>query len=465
MRVEADSSLRREDAGRLVIGGSPLRIMRLSADGAARLGRWMDGEPVEESPADRQMLRRLLDAGLVHPVAWPESTEREITVVVPVLDDVDGLERVLEALGRDRRIVVVDDGSVDGASHERAAGRAGAVYIRNDTTGGPGAARNRGLESVETELVAFVDADVVVDAATLGFVVEHFEDPEIAAVAPRVRSGRDDAGVLARYEGVRSPLDLGSEPSLVGPGRRVPYVPAACLVVRADAVRSVDGFDPSLPWGEDVDLVWRLTESGRSVRYAPEVEAVHRPRPDLATWIEQRRCYGRSAAPLAVRHGRAVAPARCSAWSLVAWGAAVAGHPMIGVGVATGSTAALASKLDHLPGGRELAVRLGSVGHVHAALGLTRTAGRAWWPITLAVAIARPRLGKRLLAALVALPLLEWIYGERPTDPVTTAGLRIADDVAYGLGVWEGMWAERSLAAIRPDLVGWPDRRDVAGDQ
>ena len=462
MRVEADSSLQLEDEGRMAIGGSPLRIMRLTGEGADRLRRWLDGAPVGERPADRQLMRRLLAAGLVHPVEWTEPAVRTITVVVPVLDDVDGLERVVSSLAADHPTVVVDDGSADRAGHVRVAEATGATYVRNDVPAGPAAARNRGLDHVETDVVAFVDVDVVLAAATLAVLAEHLEDPDVVAVAPRVMSSTTETGRLARYEVVRSPLDLGPEPSLVGPGRRVPYVPAACLVARSDAVREVGGFDPSLRWGEDVDLVWRLVEAGHAIRYDPAVEVFHRPRTDLAGWIDQRRSYGRSAAPLAARHGTAVAPARCSPWSLAAWGATVAGHPIVGLGIAAGSTAALAAKLDHLPGGPQLAARLGSRGHLHAALGLTRTAWRAWWPITLAAALARPRLRRRLLAALVALPLVDWARGDRSIDPATAVGLGIADDLAYGLGVWEGMWAERSPTAIRPDLVGWPDRRDVA---
>src|ERR1700744_702356 len=82
-------------------------------------------------------------------------------------------------------------------------------------------------------------------------------NPDLALVAPRVRSAAGDSA-LARYEKRGAPLDLGPDASLVGPGRRVAYVPAAAMVARRDAVLDLGGFDESMRFGEDVDMVWRL---------------------------------------------------------------------------------------------------------------------------------------------------------------------------------------------------------------
>ena len=75
--------------------------------------------------------------------------------------------------------------------------------------------------------------------------------------SPWIRStpGR---GVLARYERWRSPLDLGPTPARVRSVTRISYVPAAAAVVRVAALAAVGGFDVTLRFGEDVDLVWRL---------------------------------------------------------------------------------------------------------------------------------------------------------------------------------------------------------------
>src|SRR5438445_722427 len=82
------------------------------------------------------------------------------------------------------------------------------------------------------------------------------------AAAPRVRArdaGRGLLGVIAAHW---SPLDLGARPGPVAPTKRVTYVPSTVIVVGRQAFLDNDGFDESLRYGEDVDLVWRLASGG-----------------------------------------------------------------------------------------------------------------------------------------------------------------------------------------------------------
>jgi cellulose synthase/poly-beta-1,6-N-acetylglucosamine synthase-like glycosyltransferase len=125
---------------------------------------------------------------------------------------------------------------------------------------------------VRTPFVAFLDADTVAPADWIERLGGHFEDPRVAAVAPRVD------GKL---------LDM-------GPGRNVPYVPSAALIVRTELAR----FDEALRYGEDVDLVWRLLDGGWRVVYEPDVVVHH----DERRRLRRRFRYGTSAAPLAARH-------------------------------------------------------------------------------------------------------------------------------------------------------------------
>ncbi|HEX7443956.1 MAG TPA: hypothetical protein VF320_08725, partial [Acidimicrobiales bacterium] len=64
MRVVLDPTVRRVDGGRVLIGGSPLRILRLTEAGSATVDRWEEGAAVGASPGSRRLARRLLDGGL-----------------------------------------------------------------------------------------------------------------------------------------------------------------------------------------------------------------------------------------------------------------------------------------------------------------------------------------------------------------------------------------------------------------
>ena len=66
--LQPDPGLRRTgEGGRVLIGGSPLRVLRLSEAGAKVLDGWAAGNAVGSSPARQKLARRLVDGGLAHP--------------------------------------------------------------------------------------------------------------------------------------------------------------------------------------------------------------------------------------------------------------------------------------------------------------------------------------------------------------------------------------------------------------
>jgi mycofactocin system glycosyltransferase len=445
-RLVPDPATRSWADGRVLVGGAPLRVLRLSEAGARLVRGWWRGEPV--SQAHRALARRLVHAGIAHPAyADARLGPADVTVVVPVRDHA---LPDLAAVGAVTAVVVVDDGSataVPGAA------------VRHDVARGPAAARNAGWRLVGTELVAFLDADVLPAPGWLDPLLPHFADPEVVAVAPRVR-GMPGPSPLARYERHRCALDLGPVPAPVRPGGRVGYVPSAALVVRAAALSAHGGFDERLRFGEDVDLVWRLVAAGAQVRYEPASVVRHAPRDRLTGLLRQRFGYGTSAAPLGQRHGRAVAPVRVSVWSALAWAAVAAGRPVVGFGVAAATAALLPRRLGRVGVPARESVRLAGLGHLGAGRLLADAATRAWWPVAVPV-LAGTRRGRRLLALALGRHLVDW-YRQRPAvDPLRWVLLRIADDLAYGAGVWWGALRRRTLVPLLPDLSDWPGRAGV----
>ncbi len=437
-----DPSTRRIPGRALVIGGSPLRIFRLTPAGLQAFDRIASGEEVAASTAVAGLVDRLLDAGAIHP--HPTSspfTAADVSVVVPAyLLGETALAEVVRACPGVAEVVAVDDasdppiGPVDGAR-----------VLRLRTNAGPAVARNVGLGAVATPLVAFVDGDVRLEPGWLDGLLLHFADERVALVAPRVACA-PGAGSVARYEQTNSPLDLGVEPGRIVPGGRLSYVPAAAIVVRTEALRQIGGFDRSLRYGEDVDAVWRLVEAGWRCRYEPAAEVLHRPRGTWRGLLAQRVAYGSSAAPLARKHPGAVAPVRVSAWSAGVWAIAAAGRPMAAAGLAAGTAAALVRKLPAVPATES--IRLTVTGHLHAGRLLADAARRTWWPLLAAGSLVSKRV--RRVAILCALPAL------------SSGGIpRLVDDLAYGAGVWKGALAARDPAPLVPAFPAFPARRST----
>jgi hypothetical protein len=99
------------------------------------------------------------------------------------------------------------------------------------------------------------------------------------------------------------------------------------------------------------------------------------------------------------------------------------------------------------------ALRLAGTGHANAGRLLAEAVLRSWWPAAAAAALASRRT-RRVLAAATLPYLAGWLRARPPVGPLPWLALRLADDLAYGAGVWAGCWQARSLAALHPDLVG-----------
>ncbi|MCU1656575.1 MAG: glycosyl transferase family 2, partial [Pseudonocardiales bacterium] len=182
-RVTVDDDTKQPDESTLV-GGSPLRVMRLSAAGRRAWAELQTGPAT--SLAARTLARRLTDAGLVQPRPPAASEPADVTIVIPVRDRPVLLDRCLAALGRAHPVVVVDDGSCEPQAVAGVAAAHAATLLRRTENGGPAAARNTALARVSSALVAFVDSDCVPPEGWIEQLATHFADPLVGAVAPRV---------------------------------------------------------------------------------------------------------------------------------------------------------------------------------------------------------------------------------------------------------------------------------------
>jgi mycofactocin system glycosyltransferase len=485
--LRADPRTRLIAGGSVLVGGSPVRVLRLTPAGGRQVAGWFAGSPVPKGAAARKLARRLLDAGIAHPdfkagaqaEFQPGGTGRagsgapspspglgDVTVVIPVRDRHAELARCLAGLragdGCGPRVIVVDDASADPAAIAAIAAKHGADVIRRPVNGGPGAARNAGMAAASTGLVAFLDSDCVPLAGWLDRLLPHFADPAVGAVAPRIVAGAAGTGWLARYEGASSTLDMGARPSIVRPAARVSYVPGAALVVRRPAAGT--GFAEGMFVGEDVDFVWRMSAAGWRVRYEPAAVMGHDHRVRFRAWFARRADYGTSAAALEQLHPGAVRPLYASWWTVGAWAAALSGRPVTAAALTGAATALLARRLSKVTGEHRgtawlLAMRLAGGGTLAAGRPLGSALSRTWWPVAVPAAIALPRLRRPLAALILAPPLLDWADRRPPLDPARYVAARLLDDAAYSLGVWQGCLRRRTIRPLLPVIGPSPARQ------
>jgi mycofactocin system glycosyltransferase len=462
--------------GKTLAGGAPYRVITLTDRGARLVHGLLAAQQLTPGSAVAELLGRLEAAGLLRAPVPPSGDHGGVTLVIPARSAVEPLRELLRLLPADLPVVIIDDGSPEPLA-TLSTERGGITVLRHHRSRGPAAARNAGATLVGTPWIAFLDADTLPDPDWIATLMGHLRhesaetggpgSERVVLAAPRIYP-LPGTGPAAWFEQRVCALDLGGTPTDVGIGKTVSYVPSAALLVDAQAFRRVGGFDESMTVGEDVDLVWRIADVGR-IRYLPDVRVGHRPRGTLLAALDRRREYGTSAADLGRRHPAALRHVDVSVWSFGPWLLGVLVHPLLGAAAAAGTAAIAPWGMPNISA--KHARRLAAQGHLRAGGALGRWLIRPMLPATIVAVVCSPKIGRRLLATAVGglgyLVAMD-VRAARETAAAPRTAVRLAaeslvartlDDVAYSVGVWQGVLAERTLEPILPKIRDLPEWR------
>jgi GT2 family glycosyltransferase len=211
------------------------------------------------------------------------------SIVIPVFNRAELTRACLDAL-RDtvdfsaHELIVVDNASTDDTAALLAGHPLAPRTIRNDRNLGFAGACNQGAEAARGELLVFLNNDTIPEPGWLAPLIEIARrEPGVAAVGCRLLYPDSR---LIQHAGVAFDLP-GPIPYHMWRGfpadwppanvpRDLDVVTAACVLMRRDVFRSLDGFDESYRNGyEDVDLCLRMREKGHRVAYCPTSVVLH----------------------------------------------------------------------------------------------------------------------------------------------------------------------------------------------
>ena len=226
-----------------------------------------------------------------------------VSVVIPVgsLDAV--LDRQVDAVvhqtGVNRFEVILAINAVESISAEDAAHRWSCpdhVQLRvvpAQDRRGAAYTRNVGAHAARGELLAFCDADDIVEPGWLHALTESLEHSD--AVTGCVIDVFPDTRTAAWHP----PATPGTLPSFLGRE----YLLSGNLGVHRHAFEVVGGFDESLTRCEDIAFGWALTGAGFSIGYAPAARLQYFHRKGFVAMLRQHYQYGRGMSEVLARFG------------------------------------------------------------------------------------------------------------------------------------------------------------------
>lgn len=211
-----------------------------------------------------------------HPIRRPQPAL--VTVVIPVRNGASTLPEELAALVTQTydglwEVVVADNGSTDdtlAVCHEWGPRLPDFRVVDASDRPGSSHARNVGAGAAKGELLAFCDADDVVDSHWLAALVDVARHHDL--VGGVQEEARLNDATVRRSRGART------RRALVRPLSFLPFAPTSNLAVWADVYRTVGGLDIDYPQAHDVEFSWRAQVGGFDLGHAPDAIVHYRYR-------------------------------------------------------------------------------------------------------------------------------------------------------------------------------------------
>ncbi len=194
------------------------------------------------------------------------------------------------------QIVVVDNASTDGTVEELQPQFPDVEWIPLAENVGFGRGNNRGLEACTGRFVLFLNPDTIISQDTLTTMVNYLDaHPDVGLAGCKVLNP-DGTFQLACRRGLPTPwasfcklfgLQSLFPKSRLFAGYNLTYKPidatydvdaliGAFMMGPREVIEQAGGFDPQFfMYGEDLDLCYRIQQSGKAIRYVHETSIVH----------------------------------------------------------------------------------------------------------------------------------------------------------------------------------------------
>lgn len=204
-----------------------------------------------------------------------------LSVIIPHLNDEDGLARNLATLVRERQsvpgleIIVVDNGS---ANPPKALVEAHGGKLLYESEAGPGPARSTGTRGASAPILAFIDSDCIAVEGWAKDILAYFDQPDAAPImGGEILIDLKEAGAPDMIEAYECVYNYRQKLYI----HHHEYSSTANLAMRAEVFQDVGDF-AGISIAEDRDWGRRATAKGYKIAYNPHIQIATPARPNIA---------------------------------------------------------------------------------------------------------------------------------------------------------------------------------------
>jgi len=222
------------------------------------------------------------------------SKKDTVSIIVPCYNEQDvivpSLKSTIAQTYPNIEIIVIDDGSSD-RTYELAKTFAfddghRSLKVLSKPNGGKSRALNFAIKKAKGNLICCVDADSKLDKFAIELLVQHFKDPEIAAVAGSVSVVNTDT-FLTKLQALEYIQGLNMVKNGQSFLKLVNIIPGPLGMFRKDAMREV-GYYSHDTFAEDCDLTLALIAKGYKIDFEPDAVAHTEAPENLLDLLKQR---------------------------------------------------------------------------------------------------------------------------------------------------------------------------------
>ena len=224
------------------------------------------------------------------------------------------IEEISKLNYKNFEVIVVNDGSKDNLE---AIVKEYPVKLISTPNRGLSSARNTGMNAALGDIIAYIDDDAYPDIDWLNYLAYAYTNTDHASIGgPNIIPAGDGFIATCVANAPGGPVHVLVSDEIAE------HIPGCNMSFKKEALKKIGGFDPIYRnAGDDVDVCWRIQQSGGTIGYHPSALVWHHRRNSFKAYWKQQKGYGKAEALLEAKW-----PEKYNSLGHLAWAGRIYGN-------------------------------------------------------------------------------------------------------------------------------------------